>query len=113
MSTNFTPQADWGGGLAGQVEQELERIGGLLLAMGILHAITIAALPVIGLVFASNWRRAVRAELGPDAPPPDPQAERADRIVRIIVWAVAAFLALQAIGLLGGPGIFGLLLGAD
>lgn len=113
MSTSFAPQADWGGRLAGQVEHELARIGGLLLLMGILHAVTIAVLPVIGLIFASNWRRAIRAELGGDAPVPDPRAEKADRVARIIVWVVAAFLALQAISFLIGPGIFGLILGTE
>jgi small-conductance mechanosensitive channel len=113
MSTSFAPQVEWGGRLAAQVEHDLARIGGLLLVMGILHAITIAVLPLVGLIFASNWRRAVRAELGADAPEPDPQAEKADRVARIIVWIVAALLAWQAIGLLVGPGIFGLILGAD
>ena len=113
MSSSFAPRTEWGGRLAGQIEHEVERIAGLLLIMGILHALTIAVLPVVGLVFTSNWRRAVRAELGDDAPDPEPRAERADRVARIIVWAVAAFLALQAIGLLGGPGFLGLILGAE
>jgi hypothetical protein len=113
MSTSFAARADWGGQLAGQVEHELARIGGLLLVMGILHAVTIAVLPVMGLIFASNWRRAARAELGADAPEPNPRAEKADRVARIIVWVVAAVLAWQAIGLLVGPGVFGLILGAD
>lgn len=113
MSTSFSAQADWGGRLARQLESEVERVAGLLMAMGLLHALTIAVLPVVGLVFSSNWRRAVRAELGEDAPPPDRRAETADRVVKIIVWVVAGVAAWLALGFLVGPGIFGLILGAD
>ena len=113
MSTSFSPEVDWGGRLTSQLEWELARIAGLLLIMGVLHAVTIAVLPVVGLVFASNWRRAVRAELGANAPEPNLRAERADRAARIIVWVVAALLASQAIVFLVGPGILGLILGAD
>lgn len=113
MSTSFSPAAGWGGRLTGQLEWEIERLAVVLLVMGVLHAITIAVLPVIGLIFASTARRAARTELGPDAPEPDPRAERADRVATIIVWTIAALLALQAISFLAGPGIFGLILGAD
>ena len=75
MSTSFSEQSSWEGRLAGQLGDEVERIAGLFLVMGILHAVTIAVLPVVGLVFASNWRRALRAELGPDVPEADPRAE--------------------------------------
>ncbi|MEE9473203.1 MAG: hypothetical protein V3V82_04395, partial [Acidimicrobiia bacterium] len=90
MTTNFSAQAEWGGELADQLELELVRIGGLLLLMGILHALTIAVLPVMGLIFASNWRRAARMALGSEAPEPNPPAEKADRVATVIVWLVAA-----------------------
>ena len=112
MTTTFSADPDWAGSLAGQLEGELVRIGLLLLIMGVLHAITIAALPVVGVVFASSWRRAVRTELGPAAPDPDPEAERADRVATVIVWVLAGLAALQAIGFLAGP-LLGLVLGAD
>jgi hypothetical protein len=87
----------------------LERIGGLLLVMGILHALTIAVLPVMGLIFASNWRRAARVALGSEAPEPNPPAETADRVATVIVWLVTAAIAAQAlllsiIVLIGGGG---------
>lgn len=113
MSTNFAPQRWWRGRLMSQLQSEVERIAGMFMVMGLLHAITIAVLPVVGLIFSSNWRRAVRAELGPDAPDPSPQAETADRVVKIMVWTVAGLAAWLALGFLIGPGIFGLILGAD
>ncbi|MEE8491152.1 MAG: hypothetical protein V3S60_05885, partial [Acidimicrobiia bacterium] len=75
----------------------LERIGGLLLVMGILHALTIAVLPVMGLIFASNWRRSARAALGSEAPESDTGAEKADRVATVIVWLVTAAIAAQAL----------------
>lgn len=44
-------------GLAVQAQDLLERVGGMLLLMGLLHSLTIAALPLLGLVFADGWRR--------------------------------------------------------
>jgi hypothetical protein len=112
MSTNFAAQVEWGGRLADQVELELFRIGGLLLFMGVLHAVTIAVLPVMGLIFAANWRRAARAQLGSAAPPPAPGAEKADRVATIIVWVTAALLAVPTL-LFIIPAIAGLFLGAE
>lgn len=112
MSTNFAAQVEWGGRLADQVELELFRIGGLLLFMGVLHAVTIAVLPVMGLIFAANWRRAARARLGSAAPLPAPGAERADRVATIIVWVTASLLAVPTL-LFIIPAIAGLFLGAE
>lgn len=112
MSLSFAANPDWGGRLSAQLEEELIRVGGLFLLMGILHAITIATLPVMGLIFASNWRRAARAALGPDAPEPAPEAEMADRVATWVVWLIA--LGAGAVFLLFvGPGILGLILGAE
>ena len=112
MSTNFSAQTEWGGRLTAQLELELVRVGGLLLLMGILHAITIAILPVMGLVFASNWRRAARTALGGEAPEADPAAEKADRVATIVVWVAAAGLAgFVLLNLL--PVLLGILLGAE
>lgn len=112
MTTSFSAQTAWGGRLAAQLEHELHRVGGLLLVMGILHAINIAVLPVMGLVFASNWRRAARWSLGAFAPDPDPRADRADRVATIIVWLAASVIALQAVLFLL-PAVAGLIFGAE
>jgi len=112
MTTSFSAQTEWGGRLAAQLEHELFRIGGLLLVMGILHALTIAALPVMGLVFASNWRRAGRRSLGASAPDPDPRADKADKVATVVVWLVAALIAIQVV-LFVVPAVLGLILGAE
>lgn len=112
MTTIFAPDPAWQGRLAPQLEGELVRVGVLLLMMGVLHAVTIAVLPVMGLLFASNWRRAARRALGEEAPPPEPAAESAERVATIIVWTVVGLLALQlALGVL--PALIGLILGAS
>lgn len=82
-----------------------ERIGWLLLLMGMLHAVTIAALPALGLVFSSSVRRSARELAGPDAPPVSPGAVRAETVARLIVWVVAAVVVV------GGIFAFGLVLG--
>lgn len=112
MTTSFSAQTEWGGRLAAQMEHELHRVGGLLLVMGILHALNIAVLPVMGLVFASNWRRAARQRLGASAPDPDPRADKADRVATIIVWLAAGLIALQAV-LFIVPAVAGLIFGAE
>ncbi len=112
MTTNFAAESAWGGDLGAQLDSELVRIGGLLLVMGILHALTIAVLPVMGLIFASNWRRAARVALGSEAPEPNPPAEKADRVATVIVWLVAVAVATQLL-LLIVPGIIGLILGGS
>jgi len=112
MTSSLSEKSDWVGGPAALVEHELGRVGGLLLIMGVLHALTIAALPVMGLVFASNWRRAARKALGEAAPEPAPAAERADRVATVIVWLAAAVIALQAVFLII-PALAGLIFGAE
>lgn len=68
------------------------RIGGLLGVLGGLHAVTILALPLVGLLLRSvRWRSAPDAE-------PDPRARAADRV------AVAAAVVLGA-SLVGAVGI--------
>jgi len=111
MTTSFSAQPEWGDRLAAQLEHEIVRLGGLLLVMGVLHALTIAVLPVMGLVFASNWRRAARRKLGESAPAPLLSAKKADRVATIIVWSVAALIALQ-FAILAAPALLGLIFGA-
>lgn len=84
----------------------LPKVAGLLLLAGVLHAVTVLVAPLIGLIFSSGWRRAMRARLGAAAGPPDPAAERADRVVRIIIWVgiglIGAFIAVQLLFLVVG-----------
>ena len=86
----------------------VERIGGLLLLMGALHAATIAALPALGLVFSSSVRRAAREVAGAGSPPVSPGAVQAEMVARFIVWVAAAAVAvggILAVGLAIGAGI--------
>ena len=112
MGTNFSADPGWGGRLAAQLESELDRIAGLAIVMGVLHAITIAVLPVMGLILASSWRRAARRALGRAVPEPDPKATTADRVATIIVWLVVASSVIPIL-LVALPAILGVVLGAE
>ena len=74
-----------------------------LLAMGIAHAINIAALPMVGLFHSSLVRRARRRDAGAAAPPLSTGAEQAERAVRFIVWGIAG---LTMLAVLVGVGAF-------
>lgn len=95
--------------LANGLEHSLDRVGRLMLAMGLLHALTLALLPVVGFIFSSVVWRARRAELGPEAPQISEGARQSERVMRIgmIVLAVAAvtgiliFLQLVFLGIAG------------
>lgn len=80
-----------------------ERVALLLLLMGVMHAVTIAALPVLGMLHASTVRRHRRTVAGAAAPPPHPEADAAERIVRRVVWVVACVVVgavtIEVIGL--------------
>lgn len=88
----------------------LDRTAGLLLLLGLLHAATLVALPIVGLVHASAVRHHSRASAGPSAPEVDPRAATADRYARSIVWSlvgVAGVSLLVAVGVALGLGIAG------
>jgi hypothetical protein len=87
--------------LASLLQTTAYRIGGLLLLMGLLHAVTIAVLPVIGLLHASIVRRHRRTGMGSNAPPPSPRAEQAERVVRIMLWAAITLVVVQVLVGLG------------
>jgi hypothetical protein len=59
IETQVVPREEWLGpnGTAVHIERLAERVGGMLLLMGLLHAVTIAALPVLGVIFSSIWRQ--------------------------------------------------------
>ncbi|MGH8873267.1 MAG: hypothetical protein ACRDWS_14995 [Acidimicrobiia bacterium] len=91
-----------------ELEAALDRIAWVLTMMGALHAGTLLALPVVGLVFSSVVRRARRLQAGALAPDVSPQALQADRLASWIVWALAALVvvgALLTIGVVIGVGL--------
>ena len=74
------PRAYVGFEMGAQIEEALTRLGGLLLVMGLLHAVTLMALPVVGLVFTST-RAGVKLP----------------RWITVLLVVVAAWLGLQAL----------------
>jgi len=88
--------------LQGGLEDAAERFGNFLLAMGILHALTLAVLPVIGLIFSSTRWRVARQDLGADAPPPSEPAVKAEAIVKSIVILIVALALGGAVTILMG-----------
>lgn len=87
---------------------EAERLGGLLLLMGILHVVLLLALPVIGLVQSANLRR---ARMAAGAAGRDEVAARIDRGVTVGTWVIAAYVLFQMVvavlGILIGLGMGG------
>ncbi len=59
IETQVTPRDEWLGpsGTVVHLQWLTGRIGAMLLLMGVLHAVTIALLPVLGVVFSSIWRQ--------------------------------------------------------
>ena len=110
MTLQYVPPADAPGAesLVAQVGFEVWRVGGLLMLMGLLHAVTIMVLPVVGLVFSANMRRASRAHLGEAAPSADPRNDRLDRWITIVVWILVGFGLLDLLGLVVIPALAGL-----
>ena len=100
MTLQYSPPADpfRVGYLVEWLGWQAERVAGLLMLMGLLHAVTIVVLPVVGLVFSANMRRARRARLGEAAPTANPRNDRLDRWITIVVWIL---VGLGLLGLLG------------
>lgn len=90
MTMRYEPASVWLPTLADWVKNELIRIGGLLLLMGGLHVVLLLALPVVGLVFAANERR---ARIATGARGSDPLLDKVEAVITIVSWA-AAVLAL-------------------
>lgn len=93
-------------GLAVGLEMLADRIGLLILVMGVLHAINIASLPLLGLIINSTTRRALRARAGISAPPESARARRVEAntkgiVVALVALAVSAVFAV-ILGLVGG-----------
>jgi hypothetical protein len=82
------------------------RFAFFMMTMGILHALNIAVLPVIGLIFNSMARADLRRRAGDAAPPPSLRARKADSNARGFAVAAAvltvSLLALLILGPVGG-----------
>ncbi len=95
MTTQYRPLSDFGDDLAGWVQSQQLRLAGLLLLMGVLHAVLIITLPVVGLLFAANARR---ARLAQGAVSTDPWLDKLDGAITVIAWVIAGLLILQVVG---------------
>lgn len=56
FTVTFVEPARWAISTGTQLKAEVARVGGILLIMGILHAINVVALPIIGRMLSSNRR---------------------------------------------------------
>ena len=73
FTVTFVEPADWKLSTGEQLQHEVSRVGGLLLIMGILHALNVVALPIIGGLLSGNQPRAAgNAGSVGSAPPPGP-----------------------------------------
>jgi hypothetical protein len=109
MTLQYAPPIDVLGAqhLADWVAWEFQRLAGLLLLMGLLHAATMVSLPIVGLVFSANMRRARRDLLGQAAPPSDSANDQLDLWITIIVWILVGF-GLLLLAFMVVPAIIGL-----
>ena len=56
FTVTFVEPDDWKRSTGAQLKDEVARVGGILLIMGILHAANVVALPIIGRLLSSNKR---------------------------------------------------------
>lgn len=54
FTMTFVQPQDWIGSTGTQLKHEVARIGGILLIMGVLHALNVVALPIIGGLLSNN-----------------------------------------------------------
>jgi hypothetical protein len=73
FTVTFVEPADWKVSTGAQLQDELARVGGILLIMGVLHAANVVALPIIGRLLSSN-KRLDDARSVPTAAPAPPAA---------------------------------------
>jgi hypothetical protein len=57
FTVTFVAPQEWLDSTGTQLKHEVARVGGILLIMGVLHALNVVALPVIGGLLSSNRRR--------------------------------------------------------
>ncbi len=70
FTVTFVEPANWKFSTGEQLQHEVARVGGMLLIMGVLHALNVVALPIIGGLLSSNRPHSVSS--GGSAPPPGP-----------------------------------------
>ncbi len=68
FTVTFVEPRDWKVSTGEQLQQEVARVGGMLLIMGVLHALNVVALPIIGGLLSNN-RQSPASAVG-SAPPP-------------------------------------------
>ena len=73
---------------------EAQRLGGLVLLMGLLHITLLLALPIVGLVHSANQRR---ARIAAGATSSDDVAGKIERGVTVGTWVVAAYVLFQLV----------------
>jgi len=95
--------------LAAALDQTAVAFGFLFLAMGLLHAVNITAMPFIGLIFNSVTRLALRREAGDTAPPETLRARSVDRNARAFVIALVVVILSLVVTLLVGPVLGGVM----
>jgi hypothetical protein len=69
FTVTFVAPLDWPTSTGTQLKHEAARVGGILLIMGVLHALNVVALPVIGRLLSSN-RRLDEGRADPPSPSP-------------------------------------------
>ena len=75
FTMTFVESASWKLSTGTQLQDEVVRVGGMLLIMGILHGLNVVALPIIGRLLASDERPAearAEREVGVSSPPMPP-----------------------------------------
>lgn len=70
FTVTFVEPLRWKFSTGEQLQHEVARVGGMLLIMGVLHALNVVALPIIGGLLSNNHPRPTGA-VG-SAPPPGP-----------------------------------------
>jgi hypothetical protein len=71
FTVTFVPPRQWDA-VGEQLQDEVARVGGILLIMGILHALNVVGLPVIGRLLSSNKRLDEAGPTGSPVPPLGP-----------------------------------------
>lgn len=89
--------------LLGSLEKFASDLGVLLVAMGVLHALNIAVLPILGLIYNSIVRVDLRRRAGDAAPPESARAKHVDRNARAFAIGLAVAAAGFALTFLIGP----------
>lgn len=85
----------------------VSRLAVFLLAMGVAHAVNLAVLPLIGVLFGSVIRRGRRRAAGHDAPPISSRAAEAERVARRVMVGLVLLVVLGALMAIAGVLLLG------